>query len=59
MTTRKKAAITQRRAAKIQLLAAPRHPEHRLAPAKQAERHHARPGAGIKKARAAMAKKPR
>ena len=36
-----------------------RRPESRLAPAKRAERRHARPGAGIKKSRAAMAKKPR
>ena len=31
----------------------------RLAPPKQAERQHARPGAGIKRSRNAMLKKPR
>jgi hypothetical protein len=33
--------------------------EYRLAPPKQAERQHARPGAGIKRARAVMAQRPR
>ena len=36
-----------------------RRPEVRLAPPKQAERRHARPGAGIKRARAVMAPKSR
>ena len=33
--------------------------DSRMAPPKRAERQHARPGAGIKRARAAMAPKPR
>jgi hypothetical protein len=33
--------------------------EYRLAPPKQAERQHARPGAGIKRARGVMAQRPR
>ena len=33
--------------------------EYRIAPPKQAERQHARPGSGIKRARAAMSPKPR
>jgi hypothetical protein len=37
----------------------PRRIDSRLAPPKRAERQHARPGAGIKRARAAMAPKPR
>ena len=38
----------------------PREPEVRLAPPKCAERRHARrPGAGIKRARGVMTKKPR
>jgi hypothetical protein len=35
----------------------PREPELRLAPPKYAERRHARPGAGIKRARGVMTKK--
>jgi hypothetical protein len=34
-----------------------RRPESRMAPSKKAERRHARPGAGIKRARGVMAKK--
>jgi hypothetical protein len=37
----------------------PRRVESRMAPPKRAERQHARPGAGIKRARAAMVPKPR
>ena len=37
----------------------PRKPEFRLAPPKYAERRHARPGAGIKRARGVMTKKAR
>ncbi len=37
----------------------PRRIESRLAPSKRAERQHARPGAGIKRSRAAMLPKPR
>ena len=37
----------------------PREPELRLAPQKYAERRHARPGAGIKRSRGVMTKKPR
>ena len=37
----------------------PRRVETRMAPPKYAERRHAKPGAGIKRARAAMAPKPR
>lgn len=37
----------------------PRRVESRMAPPKRAERQHARPGAGIKRARAAMLPKPR
>jgi hypothetical protein len=33
--------------------------EYHVAPPKQAERQHARPGAGIKRARAVMARRPR
>jgi len=33
--------------------------ENRMAPPKHAERQHAKPGAGIKRSRASMAKKPR
>ena len=36
-----------------------RRPEMRLAPPRRAERQHARPGAGIKRARATMLPKPR
>jgi len=41
------------------LQSAPRRVESRMAPPKRAERQHARPGAGIKRARAAMLPKPR
>jgi hypothetical protein len=37
----------------------PRRLEYRVAPPKQAERQHARPGAGIKRARAVMSQKSR
>jgi hypothetical protein len=37
----------------------PRRVEARMAPPKYAERHHAKPGAGIKRSRANMAPKPR
>lgn len=37
----------------------PRRAESRMAPPKYAERHHAKPGAGIKRSRASMAPKPR
>jgi hypothetical protein len=37
----------------------PRKIEIHAAPPKRAERQHARPGAGIKRSRAAMLKKPR
>ena len=37
----------------------PRRVETRMAPPRYAERRHAKPGAGIKRARAAMAPKPR
>lgn len=37
----------------------PRRVESRMAPSRKAERRRARPGAGIKRARAAMAKKSR
>ena len=37
----------------------PRRMETRMAPPKYAERQHARPGAGIKRARASMSAKPR
>jgi hypothetical protein len=37
----------------------PRRVESRMAPPKRAERQHARPGAGIKRSRAAMLPKPR
>jgi hypothetical protein len=37
----------------------PRRIEIHVAPPKRAERQHARPGAGIKRARNAMLKKPR
>jgi hypothetical protein len=37
----------------------PRRKDIHVAPAKKAERQHARPGAGIKRARAVMSKKPR
>jgi hypothetical protein len=37
----------------------PRRVEYRVAPPKQAERQHARPGSGIKRARALMQQKPR
>jgi hypothetical protein len=33
--------------------------EYRVAPPRQAERQHARPGAGIKRARAVMVRRPR
>ena len=39
--------------------ATPRRVEPRMAPPRYAERRHARPGAGIKRARAVMAKRPR
>ena len=37
----------------------PRRMETRMAPPRYTERQHAKPGAGIKRSRAAMAKKPR
>jgi hypothetical protein len=37
----------------------PRRVESRMAPPKYAERHHAKPGAGIKRSRASMAPKSR
>ena len=37
----------------------PRRVENRMAPPKYAERHHAKPGAGIKRSRASMAPKSR
>lgn len=37
----------------------PRRVEYRLAPPKWAERQHARPGSGIKRARAVMQPRPR
>ena len=37
----------------------PRRVESRMAPSRKAERRHARPGAGIKKARGVMTTKPR
>lgn len=37
----------------------PRRMEPRMAPPKYAERHHAKPGAGIKRSRASMAPKSR
>ena len=37
----------------------PRRKDIHVAPPKETERQHARPGAGIKRARAVMAKKPR
>jgi hypothetical protein len=37
----------------------PRRVEIHVAPPREAERQHARPGAGIKRARAAMLKRPR
>jgi hypothetical protein len=43
----------------IQQSAKPRRVESRMAPPKRAERQHARPGAGIKRAQAAMLPKPR
>jgi hypothetical protein len=43
----------------IQESSQPRHVESRMAPPKRAERQHARPGAGIKRSRAAMLPKPR
>jgi hypothetical protein len=36
-----------------------RRPEFHVAPPRQAERQHARPGSGIKRARAAMLPRPR
>jgi len=43
----------------IQQSSTPRRVEPRMAPPKRAERQHARPGAGIKRSRAAMLPKPR
>jgi len=37
----------------------PRRIENRMAPPKYAERRHAKPGAGIKRSRASMARRPR
>ena len=37
----------------------PRRVQSRMAPSRKAERQHARPGAGIKRARGVMTKKPR
>ena len=37
----------------------PRRVETRMAPPKYAERRHAKPGAGIKRSRASMARRPR
>jgi hypothetical protein len=49
----------RRRGAQTQQSDEPRRVESRMAPPKRAERQHARPGAGIKRARAAMLPKPR
>jgi hypothetical protein len=43
----------------VQRSGPPRRVESRMAPPKRAERQHARPGAGIKRSRAAMLPKPR
>ena len=51
--------MTLRKRSTIQQSDQPRRVETRMAPSKRAERQHARPGAGIKRARAAMAPKPR
>lgn len=51
--------MTVRKRSTIQQSDKPRRVEPRMAPPKRAERQHARPGAGIKRARAAMAPKPR
>lgn len=51
--------MTFRKRGMIRQFAEPRRPEMRLAPAKRAERQHARPGAGIKRARGTMLPKPR
>jgi hypothetical protein len=59
MPAKKKGTVVQRRGSSMQQWEAPRQIEHHLAPPKQAERQHARPGAGIKRSRGAMSKKPR
>jgi hypothetical protein len=53
------ATVAVRRDTTLLQSGAPRRVETRMAPPKYAERHHAKPGAGIKRARAAMAPKPR
>lgn len=53
------APIAVRRKTMLVQTDTPRRVESRMAPPRQAERHHARPGSGIKRARAVMFKKPR
>jgi hypothetical protein len=51
---RRSATVAVRRGTTLLQSGAPRRMEPRLAPPRQAERQHARPGAGIKRARAVM-----
>jgi hypothetical protein len=54
MAAKKKATVAVRRGTMILQSEARRRGDLRLAPPKQAERRHARPGAGIKRARGVM-----
>ncbi len=53
------AKVALRRDTTLRQSEVPRRVESRLAPPPKAERRHARPGAGIKRARGVMVKKPR
>lgn len=59
MQTGRRAKAALRRGTTILESDRPRRVETRLAPPKRAERRHARPGSGIKRARAAMLPRPR
>ena len=55
----KSAKATLRRGATVIQSDRPRRVEPRMAPPKYAERRHAKPGAGVKRSRATMARRPR
>jgi hypothetical protein len=55
----RKAKVAVRRGATMLESDRRRRLEYHVAPPKQAERQHARPGAGIKRARAVMVRRPR
>ena len=54
-----RAKVALRRGTTLEQSDVPRRVETRMAPPPHAERQHARPGAGIKRARGVMVKRPR